>query len=215
MDAAKASQALQAALDPLCLAGVTINPESRVKVRRGPAPARLNEQGWRVFLVKVQNDAGVTAALRATSPHAAPKVNPEEVAARWLDVATYDQQPLLPKLSGLELEYRILQLYSRDRGKREATLAFDVGQGTQDLGFRNEVAVLFECEPAVRVTLEVRQWASLSSGTGKGGFIRLSRGGWSLIFSFTSRFTGSTASRSFCRRASMNSRIRAGLSTAS
>ena len=32
---------------------------------------------------------------------------------------------------------------------------FDVGQGTQDLGFRNEVNVLFNCEPAVEVTLEV------------------------------------------------------------
>ena len=43
------------------------------------------------------------------------------------------------ELSGLVLEYRIVQLYSRDPGQREATLTFDVGQGTQDLGYRNEV----------------------------------------------------------------------------
>ena len=42
----------------------------------------------------------------------------------------------------------MLELYSRDTGKREAKLAFDVGQGTQDLGFRNELNVLFDCEPA-------------------------------------------------------------------
>ena len=48
-----------------------------------------------------------------------------------------------------------MQIYSRDRGKREASLAFDVGQGTQDLGFRNEVPILFECLPAVGVELEV------------------------------------------------------------
>ena len=68
---------------------------------------------------------------------------------------TYDQQPLTPKLSGLALEYRIVQLYSRDRGQREASLAFDVGQGTQDLGFRNEVPILFTCQPAVKVTVDV------------------------------------------------------------
>ena len=32
---------------------------------------------------------------------------------------------------------------------------FDVGQGTQDLGFRNEVNILFNCEPAVEVTLDI------------------------------------------------------------
>jgi hypothetical protein len=53
------------------------------------------------------------------------------------------------------LEYRIVELYSRDVGRREAKLVFDVGQGTQDLGFRNEVNLLFNCEPAVEVTLEI------------------------------------------------------------
>ena len=45
-------------LDARCLAGVNINPESRVKVARGPAAAELVEQGWRVFLVKVHNEGG-------------------------------------------------------------------------------------------------------------------------------------------------------------
>jgi hypothetical protein len=58
-------------------------------------------------------------------------------------------------LSGLPLEYRMIELYSRDVGRREAKLVFDVGQGTQDLGFRNEVNLLFHCEPAVEVTLEI------------------------------------------------------------
>ena len=66
-----------------------------------------------------------------------------------------DGQPLNKTLSGLPLEYRLIELYSRDVGRREAKLVFDVGQGTQDLGFRNEVNILFDCEPAVEVTLEV------------------------------------------------------------
>jgi hypothetical protein len=37
----------------------------------------------------------------------------------------------------------LLRLKALEAGKREATLKFDAGQGTQDLGFRAEVPVLF------------------------------------------------------------------------
>jgi hypothetical protein len=152
------SEAIQQILDPHCLFAVHINPESRVKVARGPAAAELVEQGWRQFLVKVENEAGVTAPLRAKSPnaqrlHGSPA---EDVPNRWLDLALFDSQPLQPALSGLKLEYRIVQLYSREAGKREAKFSFDVGQGTQDLGFRNEVDILFDCRPAQTITFRVR-----------------------------------------------------------
>ncbi|MEX2141904.1 MAG: CehA/McbA family metallohydrolase [Pirellulales bacterium] len=164
----EAIKQIQAVLDPLCLAAVNINPESRVKVAVGPVAKQLVQQGWTVFLVKVHNEAGVTAELRASSPNAQlpyrrssgrpdppPGIQPHEVENRWLDLTMHNSQPLSRTLSGLALEYRIIQLYSRDAGKREAKLAFDVGQGTQDLGFRNELDVLFECRPAVEVKLEV------------------------------------------------------------
>lgn len=169
-DDAQAIKAIQAVLDPLALAGVNINPESRVKVARGPVVAELVQNGWRVFLVKVHNEAGVTSKLRAGSPNAAPlytrssnkpradektAVKPSDVPDRWLELLTFDGQPLNEKLSGLELEYRIVQLYSRDKGKREAKLTFDVGQGTQDLGFRSETSILFEILPAVKVQLDI------------------------------------------------------------
>ena len=70
-DPDKAVRAIQEALDPLCLLGVHINPESRVKVEAGPAPKRLVQHGWRTFLLKVQNEAGITAPLRAHSESAA------------------------------------------------------------------------------------------------------------------------------------------------
>lgn len=157
-DDGKAPAEIQRLLDPHCLAIININPESRVKVSRGPAAARLVENGWRQFLVKVINEAGVTAALRAQSPNALslPGSPPEDVLHRWLGLATFDSQPLLPTLSGLRLEYRIVQLYAREPGKREAKLTFDVGQGTQDLGFRSEVDILFDCAPAHVVLLRVR-----------------------------------------------------------
>src|SRR6185369_11630905 len=125
-------------------------------------------QGWRIFLVKVHNEAGVTANLRATSPNAAVlyrrssgsadppvSIKPVDVGDRWIDLEMYNKQPLNADLSGLPVEYRLLQIYSRDVGRREAKLIFDVGQGTQDLGFRAELSLLFHCEPAVEVTLEV------------------------------------------------------------
>jgi len=151
------SEAMQRILDSYCLLGVEINPESRVKVAAGAAKAVLVEQGWRVFLVKVQNDAGVTAELRATSPNGAKLAGSpaSEVANRWLEMELMNRQPLKKELSGLKLEYRLLQLYSRDAGKREAKIGFNVGQGTQDLGFRNEADVLFECLPAAEVTFHV------------------------------------------------------------
>ena len=159
---------IQKILDTYCLAGVNINPESRVKVKEGPVDKELMQQGWRTFLVKVHNEAGVTAPLAAESANAAPlykrstgRPDPEmtvpksDIPHRFLDIVVYANPPLKASLSGLELEYRIVQLYSRDAGKREAMLGFNVGQGTQDIGFRSEVPILFHCVPAVKVTLEV------------------------------------------------------------
>jgi hypothetical protein len=148
---------MQRILDKHCLVAVDINPESRVKVEQGPAKPDLVEQGWRTFLVKVHNQAGVTAVLAVDSPHAGPIPNQPANAGRmrWMDLQMVNKQPMRAHLSGLELEYRILQIYAKEAGKREAKLAFDVGQGSQDLGFRNEVDVLFTITPSAKVTLRV------------------------------------------------------------
>jgi hypothetical protein len=164
-----AIRAIQEVLDRRCLIGIDINPESRVKAVQGPAAPRLVQNGWSVFLVKVHNEAGVTAPLAAESPNAIPvyrvssgraaprpSVSPAQVVQRWLDLAVFNDRPLKPTLSGLNLEYRIIQLYSRDTGRREAKISFNVGQGTQDLGFRSDVDVLFKVDPAVTLVLGVR-----------------------------------------------------------
>ncbi len=172
-DAGESIRAIQKVLDPHCLIHVTINPESRVSVGEGPVKKELTQQGWRTFLIKVNNQAGITAELKPESPNAAPLymkgkgsrerpqtteklVPPSEVGQRFLDIEMFNKQPLKPGLSGLPLEYRIIQLYSRDVGQREAKLGFNVGQGTQDIGFRNAVPVLFNSAPAVEVALGVK-----------------------------------------------------------
>jgi hypothetical protein len=157
-DAAKALRGIQETLDPLCLAGVHINPESRVKVAPGAAARMLAEQGWVQFLLKVHNEAGVTAPLKAASPQALSMFNSpkDKIEDRWLDLKSFDDRPLQKNLSGVRLEYRILQLYSRDAGKRAAVLSFDVGQGTQDLGFRNDVTLTFDVQQSLPLTFRVK-----------------------------------------------------------
>ncbi len=76
--------------------------------------------------------------------------------SRFLDMEMFTQAPMTDRLSGLAVEYAIALIYSRDAGQLEATITFDVGQGTQDLGFRAEVPVLFDVQPAVPVRLRVR-----------------------------------------------------------
>ena len=163
---------LQLILDPLCLAFVNINAESRVKVAEGPVAKELMQQGWRAFLIKVHNEAGINPVLIAESPNALPVyqqgrgsreeprknqnlVNPEDVPDRFLDLNMLQREPLKEKLSGLLVEYRVLLLYSRDAGQREASLSFHIGAGTQDIGFRNAVPILFDCKSAVAVKLQI------------------------------------------------------------
>ncbi|MES2466515.1 MAG: CehA/McbA family metallohydrolase [Verrucomicrobiota bacterium] len=157
-DESTSREGIQKVLDRYALYGVQINPEMRVKVSQGPAKAVLHEQGWVQFLVKVHNESGTTAELKTISPQAASLHNSaaSEFPDRWLDVQMFNDQPLAKTLSGLELEYRIVQLYSRDPGRRAATMSFNVGQGTQDIGYRNEVDVLFDCQPAVRTVFRVK-----------------------------------------------------------
>ena len=82
------------------------------------------EQGWRAFLVKVHNQAGVTAVLAVDSPNAGLSQRPEGAErVRWMDLQMANKQPMKAHLSGLEVEYRVLQLYAKEAGKREAKLA--------------------------------------------------------------------------------------------
>ncbi|MBI4660596.1 MAG: CehA/McbA family metallohydrolase, partial [Verrucomicrobia bacterium] len=171
---AAACERIQAALDSHCLLGVNIEPRNRLKVAQASARPELVEQGWRQFLVKVLNHAGSTGPLIAVSPNAISlfdsgsantpsdrqyrkrgDTSPRRAADLWLDLQTFDKQPLRPELSGLKVEYRIVQLFSREAGRRRANIAFKIGQEPQDLGAGSGVDVVFDCQPSRDVTFRV------------------------------------------------------------
>jgi hypothetical protein len=149
------AEKIQRLLNAQCLVSVSINPESRVKAARGPRSADLVVGKESVFLIRVLNEAGVTHPLSVQSPQIRTKGDSNK--ERWLEGAVYSTalsgsrlgkkevraEPKEERLSGQKVEYLLLRLKAYEAGRREATLVFDVGQGTQDLGFRAEVPILF------------------------------------------------------------------------
>jgi hypothetical protein len=174
-DEARAVACIQDVLDRHCLAGVRVRKGSgsggalAVEARPGPARPELAEQGWRVFLVKVHNEANAdNVELRVSSPNALPLTRTStnvpdpkveafgEVGRRFLDLMLYNGQPLVSRLSGLELEYRVLQIHCRDAGRKEASLSFSLaGDKQAAMAVSQPVALLFEAVPAVLVRLHV------------------------------------------------------------
>ncbi len=168
---------IQQILDQRCLAGLSIRGTKgspTLEAIPGPARPELAEQGWRVFLVKVFNEAGIdNLELRGTSPNAAPLTRRstnspdprvESVAVvrkRFLELDSYTSQPLVRGLSGLELEYRILQVYCRDAGRKEANLGFALWTIPSPPGRPQQkqtsptFPLLVESAPAVLVKLKV------------------------------------------------------------
>jgi len=179
IDAALKAQDLakvQQALDGRCLFGVHLEADGRVKTQMlGSAKPELLEQGWRSFLVKVYNDPGVTAPLQVLSPNALTvweregrgdnspsgavyrdRNNPTDSQNLWLDASMFDKQPLRDKLSGLKLEYRVLQLFSRDAGARTAKISFHASAGKPERSSLGGVDVRFESTAAWPVTFRVK-----------------------------------------------------------
>jgi hypothetical protein len=135
---ADVTTAVQELLDPLCLATVHVSESGPPTIAIGPAQPELLQQGWRTFLVKVVNRHGRTGRLFVESPNARPLpyAPADEVSSRWMQISSFEGQPMRANLSGLALEYRIVQIYSRDAGKKSALLEFNVSgdpNGDHDL----------------------------------------------------------------------------------
>jgi hypothetical protein len=143
------SVAVQAALDASTQLEVEINPESRVKVGPGGSPSTLVESEWNYRLIKVVNLAKVTAPLRVSSPQS----RDHKIATSrdsWFDIELFGGEDTVAPLTGAKVEYRVVRIRPNAAGKRAAVIAVDVGQGTADIGFRNDVLLTFNCSPRDR-----------------------------------------------------------------
>ena len=192
------------------LARVHINPESRVRVEAGRAKPELVEGGTRLFLVKVINEAHVTAPLAVQSantgpvyirssgsPRARMELTEAHVRDRWADISIYDKPPMRPRLSGLGIEYAILEVFSRDAGQRSRRSASTSGRALRTSGSGTTSEVLFTSHAgASRPAPRERRARSSDDGRipdprfAAIGSTRTSRSGWSRISSFSRRSIG-------------------------
>lgn len=120
---------VQAILDPKCIAVVEIQETGRPKVIAGEAKPVLLEQGWKTYLIKVINQPGRIGRLLIESPNSAPIPHSPAnlVESRWMQLASFEGQPMRADLSGLLIEYRLVQIYSRNAGERTGILQFAFG----------------------------------------------------------------------------------------
>jgi hypothetical protein len=177
--------AAEAVLAPLVLLRVELGADGLPRTSLGAAKPILVEQGWRAFLVRVSNPNGLRAelgldhhplrgALRPEGDLSARVsrsiddslyikhglAHPEDVAKKWLGFRFYEERPLDKRLSGLAVEYRILQLFSRDRGFKTANLQVRLEPPRTSLIYRPKTGpqVVFDCRPSRDVTLSLKDW---------------------------------------------------------
>jgi hypothetical protein len=134
------------------LARLSIEPGGKTHMAAGDAPRTLVEQGWRTFLVRVQNESGKRSAFEviqsgfrtpgqmmpgnyflAQRAYLMDTVNKAPLIEKmWLLARLHDTTPIIRygieipvvSLSGIPVEYHVVKLFSRDRGTRAAELVF-------------------------------------------------------------------------------------------
>jgi hypothetical protein len=148
LTAADSSASLAAVVEPLVVLRVDVNPESRVKMAAvSPLPELVVDRTYRVLL-EVSNAARIRAPLRVM---ATDRSTTPPRSARFCEVGLVDGIASSSFLSGAEREWKIVEIRLLEAGRREVHLEADVGQGTQDLGFRAAADLLLKGVPARRV----------------------------------------------------------------
>jgi len=134
--------AADALLGKYTVANVRLEADGYARTTPGDAPKALVEQGWTAFLIRVENPLASTAELKVTGANKLTFWTQSTAASRsglwdtvelgpiikqvWFRNELYQKAPLGPTLSGAPVEYRILQIYSRDRGSHEMDIDFFV-----------------------------------------------------------------------------------------
>lgn len=161
---AEAVRAAEAILDRYTLARIMLDKAGRGIASLGGARRVLVEQGWRSFLVRVENPGEIRRFLTTFSPPTSRRSVGEQRASindtvmkapqlegAWLHSEIAEGQPL----STASVEFRVLNILARERGRREAKLDFFTNQdfpltGAQLwMGLRPRGLTLFSMDKAV------------------------------------------------------------------
>ena len=123
-------------LRPYVLAEVQIDERGLAFGTPGAAAPLLVQHGWRSFLVRMVNPHRLLGELNAPSNHVVGMIDYHSHASR---IALADTLTVVPRIesswlqvklagptdvSGLDVEYKVISLYSRDGGSRKGELMF-------------------------------------------------------------------------------------------
>jgi len=178
-----AVSAAEQILDRYTLMSVSLAADGPVHVAAGAAPRQLVEQGWRIFLLRVENPSAKTDSLLFTSKAStlgdlersggtmAQRAYLKDrlykgplIEKMWLISEFYDTTPLVGwsgaiqtiALSGAAIEYHVLQLLSRDSGRRTADLSIYALPKVDHSLFRSGHRPFeFDCLPSRNVELGI------------------------------------------------------------
>jgi hypothetical protein len=177
-----AVDAAETILDRYTLARLSIDADGKGNVAMGGAQRTLVEQGWRMFLVRIANPSGRTDIINfaaesqgpgsmmswtwAARSHMGDRLNKGPLIEKmWVLSQLHEASPVVVgdqtvkaiQLSGVSVEYRIIELFSRDSGHRSdrfTIYAFSKsGRYRYDSG---HCELDFDCLPSRTVTLAVR-----------------------------------------------------------
>jgi len=167
-------------LDRYTLARLSLDADGTGSVAAGGAQRTLVEQGWRMFLVRIANPGGRTGNINfgsdsqgpgrmmsftmAPRAHMGDRLNKAPLIEKmWLMSRIYEAGPAAPgdqprriQLSGMPVEYRIIELFSRDAGRHSDKFTiYSVppdGGWPYDSGHRE---FDFDCVPSRLVSLTI------------------------------------------------------------
>jgi len=176
-----AVDAAEKILDRYTLASLSLDADGSGRVAMGGAQRILVEQGWRMFLVRIANPGGRTDNINFASEsqgpgsmmsgtlapraHMGDRLNKAPLIEKmWLMSQIYEASPAPPgdqankaiQLSGIPVEYRIIELFSRASGRRSDKFTIQGfpkdGGWPYDAGHRE---LDFDCLPSRPVSLAV------------------------------------------------------------
>ncbi|MER7251162.1 CehA/McbA family metallohydrolase [Kribbella sp. NPDC000426] len=185
-DDSRSPAAVEDLLRPYVLVDVSIDEQGLPISTPAAAQPRLVQHGWRSFLVRIENPHRLVGDLAAQSNHVLGTTDYHSHAAR---IAMPDTLTIVPRIknswlevklagptdvSGIDVEYKVISLYSRDGGSQNGKLGFVLAveeaehsytrppfakawrrMGSQNLPY--EASYEFDCLPARDIRFDIRE----------------------------------------------------------